>query len=72
MMPIRKAQQVVAEPAQESAAEPTVEAGPAQEPKAEAEPAQEPTVEAAVNPTEVLAARPQRMTPIPHRHLPEK
>ena len=71
----------------EPAAEAAVEAGPEQEPKTEAAVAVEPALAlveepmmpirkvqqvTAVNPTEVLAARPQRMAPILHRHLPER
>ena len=59
MMPIRKAQQVVAEPALALVEEPMMLIRKAQQ-------------VTAVNPTEVLVARPQRMAPILHRHLPEK
>ena len=59
MMPIRKAQQVEAEPALALVEEPMMPIRKVQQ-------------VTAVNPTEVLAARPQRMAPILHRHLPER
>ena len=59
MMPIRKTQQVVAEPALALVEEPMMLIRKAQQ-------------VTAVNLMEVLAARPQRMAPIPHRHLLEK
>ena len=59
MMPIRKTQQVVAEPALALVEEPMMLIRKAQQ-------------VTAVNLMEVLAARPQRMAPIHHRHLLEK
>ena len=77
MMPIRKARQVAAELISVLRtmllAEMTVEAEPAMALVAEPMmPIRKTRQVTTVNPTEVLVARPQRMTPIPHRHLPEK